>query len=118
LRAIGEKEQAPAVVADASARRARAFTLFVRAYDQVRRAVTYLRWEDDDADLIAPSLYRGRGAAKPKADGDVAPAPSADKTAPATPSVATTPATTKPSSSSAQNVPVGHPNSDPFTTSA
>lgn len=37
--------------------RARAFTLLAQAYDQVRRAVAYTRWAEDDADLIAPSLY-------------------------------------------------------------
>ncbi len=41
--------------------RARAFTLFSRAYDQVRRAVNVLRWDEGDADSIAPSLYAGRG---------------------------------------------------------
>jgi hypothetical protein len=37
--------------------RLRAFTLFVRAYDEVRRAVRYLRWKEGDYDAIAPSLY-------------------------------------------------------------
>lgn len=62
LAALGVRENAPVIVpAEAAERRARAFTLFVRAYDQVRRAVTYLRWDDGDADVLAPSLYRGRG---------------------------------------------------------
>jgi hypothetical protein len=33
----------------------------LKAYDQVRRAVTFLRWNEGDADRIAPSLYSGRG---------------------------------------------------------
>ncbi|HEX5657994.1 MAG TPA: hypothetical protein VFX59_12400 [Polyangiales bacterium] len=66
LRAVGEKEQAPAVAAEATAKRARAFTLFVTAYDEVRRAVTYLRWEDGDADAIAPSLYQARATSRRK----------------------------------------------------
>ena len=41
--------------------RARAFTVFTRAYDQIRRAMVYLRWNDGDVDAVAPSLYRGRG---------------------------------------------------------
>ena len=41
---------------EASVMRRRAFTMFVRAYDQVRRAVGYLRWNDGDADEIAPPL--------------------------------------------------------------
>lgn len=39
---------------------ARAFTLFTRAYDQCRRAVTCLRWNHGDADDIAPSLFAHR----------------------------------------------------------
>jgi hypothetical protein len=38
LRAVGEKQQAPAVTAEASALHARAFTLLLRAYDERRRA--------------------------------------------------------------------------------
>lgn len=38
--------------------RAQAFTLVVRTYEQVRRAVSFLRWDDRDA--LAPSLYSGR----------------------------------------------------------
>lgn len=40
--------------------RQRAYTLLVRTYDGVRRMITYLRWEEGDADRIAPSLYAGR----------------------------------------------------------
>ncbi len=40
--------------------RDRAFTLFVYAYGQVRRAVQYLRWDHNDDDTFAPSLYRRR----------------------------------------------------------
>jgi hypothetical protein len=36
--------------------RARAFTLFINAYDQCRRAVAYLRYQEDDAEAFAPSL--------------------------------------------------------------
>ncbi|MCU0693646.1 MAG: hypothetical protein MUF54_19840 [Polyangiaceae bacterium] len=60
LRLVGLREQAPEIAAEAADERDRAFTLFMRNYDQVRRAVTYLRWDEDDADEIAPSLYAGR----------------------------------------------------------
>jgi hypothetical protein len=40
--------------------RARAFRLVVRTYNQARRAVTYLRWDEGDADLIVPSLFAHR----------------------------------------------------------
>ncbi|WP_437278561.1 hypothetical protein WME90_46365 [Sorangium sp. So ce375] len=46
---------------EAADKRARAFALLVHAYDQTRRAVAYLRWNEGDADAIAPSLYKGRG---------------------------------------------------------
>lgn len=45
---------------DPRAMRERAFTLFVRLYDECRRAVTYLRWSESDAHRIAPSLYSKR----------------------------------------------------------
>jgi hypothetical protein len=41
--------------------RAQAFSLFARAYDECRRAVTYLRWQQGDAWEIVPSLYPARG---------------------------------------------------------
>ena len=46
--------------------RVRAFTLLNTSYDAIRRAVDYVRWDEGDAELIAPSLYtkgkRKRGA--------------------------------------------------------
>jgi len=38
----------------------------MRAYDEARRAVVFLRWHQDDADTITPSLYAGRGKGKGK----------------------------------------------------
>ncbi|WP_437569526.1 hypothetical protein [Sorangium sp. So ce542] len=67
LVALGARNQ-PGVpapkAADPADRRARAFTLLVRAYDQCRRGVTYLRWIEGDYDAIAPSLFAGRGGAR------------------------------------------------------
>jgi hypothetical protein len=40
--------------------RRRAFTLFMHAYDEVRRAITCLRWQARDANKIVPSLFAGR----------------------------------------------------------
>jgi hypothetical protein len=57
--AVGEREQTPAQAVEATERRQRAFSLFVKAYDQARRAISYLRWEQGDVDSIAPSLYSG-----------------------------------------------------------
>jgi hypothetical protein len=77
LAAVGQKEQAPVALGDAVERRQRAFTLFVRGYEDARRAVLYLRDAHGDADDIAPSLYAGRSrrrgenapAAEPAAEG-------------------------------------------------
>lgn len=48
-------------VARAADTRMRAFTLLVRAHDELRRALTYLRWAEGDADRILPSIYKNRG---------------------------------------------------------
>jgi hypothetical protein len=49
----------PATWVDAS------FTLFANTYDQLRRALTYLRWAEDDVDALLPSLWARGGAARP-----------------------------------------------------
>jgi len=46
--------------------RDRAFTVFVRAYGQVRHALQYLRRENNDGERYAPSLYGHRRSRKPK----------------------------------------------------
>lgn len=64
LVALGARDQPgtkSADPADPAERRQRAYTAFVRAYDQCRRAVTFLRWNEGDADEIAPSLFANRG---------------------------------------------------------
>ena len=83
VRLAGLREQAPAVVAEVARIRKQAVTLLVNAYNEVRRAVGYLRWNEGDADTIAPSLYAdGRGkraqpspAAAPEAEAAKAPGP-------------------------------------------
>jgi hypothetical protein len=57
---LRQREEARTVLGEASLCRQRAFTLLVRAYDDARRAVTYLRWHSEDVDRIAPSLFAGR----------------------------------------------------------
>lgn len=59
---------------DASDARQRAFSLLVSAYDEVRRAITFVRWAEDDADTYAPSLYaksrrRRPGGTEPETEG-------------------------------------------------
>ncbi|MEP7122126.1 MAG: hypothetical protein ABJE95_14500 [Byssovorax sp.] len=86
IAALGVREDgATATPAEAADRRVRAFTLFSTAYDQVRRGVTYLRWNEGDADSLAPSLYKGRGGSRSAAKGDGAGLGGADGGAPAEP---------------------------------
>lgn len=54
--AIGVKGRAPETISAASLTRRKALTLFVRAYDEVRRGVTFLRWYQDDVESFTPSL--------------------------------------------------------------
>ncbi len=71
LVAAGIKTVSNREIAEAARIRDQAFTLFVQTYDSVRRAVVYARWEEGDADEIAPSLYAGRARrAKPDPDPD------------------------------------------------
>lgn len=88
LVALGERDQPVAQSADSAdpnERRKRAFTLFYRAYDQCQRAVGYLRWEEEDADAIAPTLFTGRPRRSPRAEDAPAEAPASPATSPATP---------------------------------
>ena len=64
--AVSVREQAPRIGAQAQTQRQRNFTLFSRSYDQVRRAISFLRWDHDDLDQICPSLFAGRGGGRRK----------------------------------------------------
>jgi hypothetical protein len=80
LIALGSKGLAARTTSTPEARdqRARAFTLLEKAYDECRRAATYLRWHDDDLDSFAPALrQRGRSgsASAPAQPGPTTPAP-------------------------------------------
>jgi hypothetical protein len=71
VKAVAACEQSPSVPTGVTQLRQRMFTLFANAWDQVRRALSYLRWSEDDVDTIAPSLYVGR----PRLKTDLPPAP-------------------------------------------
>lgn len=65
LKMLGERGE----VDSAASRKAkddweRAFTLLLRAYDEVRAAVGYVRRHEGDSDLFAPSLYKTRKAGR------------------------------------------------------
>lgn len=59
--AVGRVEQDQPASSPTALLRDRAWTHFVRTYDEVRRAVVWLRDAEEDADQIAPSLWAGRG---------------------------------------------------------
>ncbi len=56
LQMLGIREMTPERIAATADIRARAFTLLDNAYSEARRAVTTLRWNEGDADAIAPPL--------------------------------------------------------------
>lgn len=70
IQAVGLKEQGPAEKARTADLRMRAFTLFVRAYDDARRAIAYLLWHEGDVDSVIPSLYAGRTRKKETTNSD------------------------------------------------
>lgn len=105
LIAVGEREQLPAVTAATADVRQAAYTLFLRSYDELRRAAEYLRWHEGTADALVPSLYAGKkrkGSEVKAAAQEPQPAPAAE--APAQPAPL-------PKNGGA---PVGMPGSDPF----
>lgn len=58
------ENQAASSLSDGNLRVRRAWTLLDRAYDQCRRALAFLRYQEGDADLIAPSLRRNAGVSR------------------------------------------------------
>jgi hypothetical protein len=48
--------------------KARALRWVVRSYGELRRAVTFLRWHEGDADQLVPSLFAGKRRRSPSAD--------------------------------------------------
>src|SRR5262249_15280667 len=97
VHAAGLREQAPLLAAEAAKIRAQALVLLIRAYDEVRRAVIFLRWKEGDADSIAPSLYAGRGGkghpdATDAGQPQTPPAPGAPAAPTAAPTVTAAPA--------------------------
>lgn len=107
LLSLAAREQQNAASTAAADERSRAFTLFSNAYDQVRRAATYLHW-GESIDDIAPSFYNGRAAGGGHTATAAAP-PDAPATA-AAPAAAAAPA--KPADGAAAQP--GMPGASPF----
>lgn len=66
-RAYGERTRQSVLAASHAEDRQRAYTVLLNTYDQARRAMQYIRWEEGDAEKIAPSLWSGRGGRGSKA---------------------------------------------------
>lgn len=67
IEALGLREQGTDGSGDpreAEEQLAKAYELLFRAYDECRRAITYLRWREGDADEIVPSLLQSRRRAR------------------------------------------------------
>jgi hypothetical protein len=112
---VGLKEQAPAAANGVALLRQQAFSLLLNAYDEVRRAISFLRWHEQDAESIAPSLWSGRGnRAAPEPEQPPVAAPGVP-TAPggSNPTAPTTPAS--PSGAANPVAGVGLPGSAPFS---
>ncbi|HEY4103255.1 MAG TPA: hypothetical protein VGM44_05160 [Polyangiaceae bacterium] len=73
--AVSIRKEAPKVRAAAAEQRLRNFTLLVRAYEDVRRAIAFLQPKKGELEQIAPSLYteRKRKRRKPKASVETPP---------------------------------------------
>jgi hypothetical protein len=114
-RVVGLREQGPVLLAAATELRLRAFTLLFQTYEEARAAVGYLRRREDDADLIAPSLYPGKGRRRPVDPPPTATPPAPAPTPPApVPAAASTPATAPASKEHAATQPTTTSNGDPF----
>jgi hypothetical protein len=90
---ISRREFQTSSISDGSLRVRRAWTLLDRAYSQCRRALSFLRFEEEDADTLAPSLRRNQGRPQPTERTPVTPPPVIETQTPAAPAapVITTP---------------------------
>jgi hypothetical protein len=61
IQRLNEREQGSSRL-PAAEMRVRALSKLQRTYGEVRRMLTYIRWWEEDADSIAPSLYTSRRA--------------------------------------------------------
>ncbi len=64
IKALALRSETPTERLAADVVRQKAYTLFVNAYDQVRRAVIFVRRDERDGEEIAPSLFSARNRRK------------------------------------------------------
>ena len=85
IQALTAREQLAAETAKATVMRQKAYTLLFRECDAIQRVVSYLRWEQDDADTFAPSIFSVRR--RPRKAVATAPGTPAAPGTPGTPAV-------------------------------
>jgi hypothetical protein len=78
--ALGRRDRGPGSRRERQLLRAQAFTLVVRQYDQLRRALSYLHWGDERYKRVALSLYADRKKRHRDAKDKPKPEPSATLT--------------------------------------
>lgn len=66
----GEREFGASPTLPAADLRRRAYTLMDQSHDQVRRALSFIRWSEGDVDTIAPSIHRQSGSGRRRAQND------------------------------------------------
>lgn len=96
FRAVATREKQSNAREEMALLRQQAKVYLLLAYDSVRRATEYLRWNEGDAARIVPSLFAGRTTRKPKEEADdtqpAGPSPVVTPIAPVTPVAPVTPA--------------------------
>lgn len=85
---VAKRDLADKAISQATADRNQRLALLIRKYEEVRRAVHFVRWFEDDADKYAPSLFAQRGSRRRAEETEVepvapVPAPGAPLPAPA-----------------------------------
>jgi len=127
LQALTARAFSDEEVAEATRQRQAAFTLFVRAYEEVKRGVVFLRWHEGDADELLPSLYSLKVGRRPRTTGSevakgsdsTGEAPTASSSGPGSGGVngrpgPSTPVATTPSAPAASPIAPGLPGAEPF----
>jgi hypothetical protein len=111
---LGLREQAPVVAAAVTRTRSQAFTLVTTSYDQVRRGVAYARWDEGDADTIAPSIYAGRSGRRSAESEDVTGGPVPTPVVSDAPRAPASGGGVAPEATPKPRIPAGYPGSSPF----
>jgi hypothetical protein len=108
---LAAREKLASAVGAVADLRQRAYTMLLMTYEQVQRAIRYLRFLEDDADDFVPSLWAGRRRTSARADAPVDAEPRVAGPAAPTP---VTPAVTEPGAAPVTPIAPGLPGASPF----